>query len=1666
MSKVHRSCKKAIPFTFLSLLLCFQLLFPAFSTSNVANASTAGESNMSDTAFFGVWDPAHGGWSTPGKLNYAGFPDLGSVETDVKAGNYEQAEADLLNYYKNRTSRTIQGYEGGNVDTNLLPILMDQIITPLKETYLTTFRVEHEPATYSFDMQSKVTSALDSAKMLSLMMMGRNKDTNLANIYSREQNCALTPLTSCLPLLTVQYTNDAGAQTANLIPTMDTYIRGNNTATHASEPLLQVLESGAPYDSNTRQGYLKFDLGSISGTVTGATLKLSGYSELSGHTDVMLYQTGDSAWDENTLTYANHNGKTFSWQGLPGGTDWVGPGTSIADEQYAMQITNFNWLNPLITAYALTGTESYAAKYINYMLDFIHDADASSVAEGAGRFPLTFQASIRANNWVKAYHVLKNSNTMTASANSDILKSFWKKGAHFATPAGFDPRNNHGAFENQAFYAVATYFPEFTDAQNWLSISNSRFDSLISSLNYSDGSYSESSAAYTTASAGAFLDSKELGNLNGQSFNAAFDFYLHGMGKYLADMAFPNGILPLFGDGSSIDIKALVKKIGDLYGDDGLKYVGTAGTQGNLPSYTSVLYPVSKTAIMRSGWTPNDRYLFLNTKQEPSHRHPDDNEVVYYAFGRPLLVDPGALSYSDEPISNWLRFSTEAHNTIEINDTAQNTAEGGLQSWVDNGKFNFAQGVTRNVPGFTYLRDVLFLKSSFSIVSDYVHAPAGTNKYQQTWHFLPTANPVIDATNKKVSTVFNDTYGDIQVVPADPEQFTATLDRGYYSNAFYSVSNATYASYTKNVAGDVTFDTVLYPTASGDNRDISVSRLATSPSVPTTEASALKIDNIGEAGTSGYYYVSHEEVPRFTRSFDTFTFDGKLAYIERSNNGKLHSAIMKSGSTLKNSGSDLIASKMVVNDIAVDWNGTTVEINGSDLVAANDPNAVSAIAIKAPGATSVKLNGTPISNFTVSGDYIYAVGVPSSHSTSEMTSIDLGSDHTGVQTIEFDLIPAADKSGSIIGYTGQSSTVSGETNLPILLSLDTDGTFKAWNGTGFSQSSTLAYKAGEPYHVTILADLSSKTYNVYMTPKDKPEVQIADHFSFNTGAPAITNIGKLVMTSPANDQYRMYHHVIRNADYYTINVSADTHVHQGLPTNNYGKAKTMEIRSSTSPTSVRKGYLRFNLADLPSHVKPEFSKLILTSSTTGTSTDQLLMVSNDSWSESTLTAGNAPTDGAVVATWSTPPAEQKVEVDVQSRVLSELAGDKQLSLLLSSQTNSGTSHNYYTKENANGSQGSKILVYTKDLSPVTGIEVNRTNLTIDEGQTAELEAYIQPTAASNPKVTWTTSDPTVATLEQVGDKAIITGVKVGSATITATAADGNFTSQTTVNVLLPTAPADATFAANLNAPTNTDVIVSIHYPTDAIQKEYKIGDDGAWTAYTTPVALSANGTVFARGTGINGLVSNETNYAVSNIDKIAPVTRAVVNSDASNGSNGWYTSDVTVSLSGADLESAVAKTEYQVNNGDWMPYTGSIPAFGDGIYTVGFRSTDQAGNVEQVRTIDFKIDKTAPLLTVQLDQTVIGPPNHKMVAIHVTPHASDAGSGVASVILTSISSNELDSGQGDIQADLGTEATTFNLRAERSGSGSGRIYTIMYTITDNAGSSSTAVSTVSVPHND
>ena len=117
------------------------------------------------------------------------------------------------------------------------------------------------------------------------------------------------------------------------------------------------------------------------------------------------------------------------------------------------------------------------------------------------------------------------------------------------------------------------------------------------------------------------------------------------------------------------------------------------------------------------------------------------------------------------------------------------------------------------------------------------------------------------------------------------------------------------------------------------------------------------------------------------------------------------------------------------------------------------------------------------------------------------------------------------------------------------------------------------------------------------------------------------------------------------------------------------------------------------------------------------------------------------------------------------------------------------------------------------------------------------------------------------------------------------------------------------------------------------------------------------------------------------------------------------------------------------------------------------------------------VDDTPPVITVDLNRTVLWPPNHKMVDIHATVTVTDNADPFPTFTLVSIVSTEPDNGKGDGDTDMDIQGLgdadpdlDFQLRAERRGGGNGREYLITYMATDASGNTTTMTVAVTVPH--
>lgn len=95
-----------------------------------------------------------------------------------------------------------------------------------------------------------------------------------------------------------------------------------------------------------------------------------------------------------------------------------------------------------------------------------------------------------------------------------------------------------------------------------------------------------------------------------------------------------------------------------------------------------------------------------------------------------------------------------------------------------------------------------------------------------------------------------------------------------------------------------------------------------------------------------------------------------------------------------------------------------------------------------------------------------------------------------------------------------------------------------------------------------------------------------------------------------------------------------------------------------------------------------------------------------------------------------------------------------------------------------GSLSKTITVKQAGRVAVTGVTLNKTSLSLKEGETATLKATVKPDDATDKTVTWSSSDESVATVSSGG---VVTAVAKGTAEVTAAAGGKSSTCTVTVN---------------------------------------------------------------------------------------------------------------------------------------------------------------------------------------------------------------------------------------------------------------------------------------------
>ncbi len=173
-----------------------------------------------------------------------------------------------------------------------------------------------------------------------------------------------------------------------------------------------------------------------------------------------------------------------------------------------------------------------------------------------------------------------------------------------------------------------------------------------------------------------------------------------------------------------------------------------------------------------------------------------------------------------------------------------------------------------------------------------------------------------------------------------------------------------------------------------------------------------------------------------------------------------------------------------------------------------------------------------------------------------------------------------------------------------------------------------------------------------------------------------------------------------------------------------------------------------------------------------------------------------------------------------------------------------------------------------------------------------------------------------------------------------------------------------------------------------------------------------------------------------------------------------------------DFGNATATDNCAVASVGCVPPSGSTFPLGN--TPVSCTATDTSSNASQCGFNVAVVDTTPPVVTVGNGGT-LWPPNHQYVPKSLDDcgiEINDLCQGMidladANPLITCVTSDEVENGQGDgntTQDMVILNATTVNLRSERSGNLDGRVYKIHFRVNDAAGNVATGVCPVTVAH--
>jgi hypothetical protein len=340
--------------------------------------------------------------------------------------------------------------------------------------------------------------------------------------------------------------------------------------------------------------------------------------------------------------------------------DWLGADLP-ADEEWRIDWVKFAYGLDLAAAAEATGEPRFATAWERLVSSWIRqvppDHDRSEVT------------ARRILNWIYAWQRFGNCSRGLSRA---LERSIGDQLEHVR--ANLAPERNHRTLELYSLLVAALALPRLDPDGSLLELAVAELDRNLATDFRADGVHREASTHYHMIALRSFAGARENARRYGVRLPPGFDARLSLACDFALHCRRPDGQIPMLSDSDGGDYAELLALAGDALDRDDLRWAGSRGRRGRPPAATAADFPAGGYFVQRSGWGDGDRFLIFDCGPlgDGGHGHYDALSVEAFAGGRPLVVDPGRFTYSEQPpnLRRWFR-STAAHNTVCVDGLDQ-----------------------------------------------------------------------------------------------------------------------------------------------------------------------------------------------------------------------------------------------------------------------------------------------------------------------------------------------------------------------------------------------------------------------------------------------------------------------------------------------------------------------------------------------------------------------------------------------------------------------------------------------------------------------------------------------------------------------------------------------------------------------------------------------------------------------------------------------------------------------------------------------------------------------------------------------------------------------------------------------------------------------------------